>query len=143
MDEAYGLLCLSIYPDILFHFDGLKNPIQLCIKLYSLFGVHDEIRTHQLENELISLSPSSFESIERLFTKFKSHILMLKNVGLRRRNINLLFPSSQNWVLNTQFLCQLFMLLGLLFRIGKCILWVHFVIHWNSNKINWSRWVHL
>ena len=25
-DEAYGLLCLSIYRDLLFHLDGLTSP---------------------------------------------------------------------------------------------------------------------
>ena len=29
LDEAYGLLCLSISPDILFHLDGLTTPIQV------------------------------------------------------------------------------------------------------------------
>ena len=52
LDEAYGLLCLSISPDLLFHLDGLTTPNQLWTKLESLFGVQDEIRAHQLENEL-------------------------------------------------------------------------------------------
>ena len=51
MDEAYGLLCLSISLDILFHIDGLTTPNQACTKLESLFGVQDEISAHQLENE--------------------------------------------------------------------------------------------
>ena len=39
LDEAYGLLFLSIYIDILFHLDGLTTPNQLLTKLESLFGV--------------------------------------------------------------------------------------------------------
>ena len=77
LDEAYGLLFLSISTDILFHLDGLTTPNQLWTKLESLFGVQDEIRAHQLENELFSLSPSSFDSIEGFFKKFKSLVILL------------------------------------------------------------------
>ena len=47
LEEAYGLLCLSIYPDILFHIYGLTTPNQVCTQLESLFGVQDELRVHQ------------------------------------------------------------------------------------------------
>ena len=62
LDEAYGLLCLSISPYLLFHIYCLTTPNQVCTKLDSLFGVQDELRAHQLEIELFSLSPSNFES---------------------------------------------------------------------------------
>ena len=69
-DEAYGLLCISLFPKILFHLDALTNPNELCIKLESLFGKQYELRGHQLENELISLRQSEFETIEEFITKF-------------------------------------------------------------------------
>ena len=78
LDEAYLLPCLFIYPNILFHLDGFTTPNQVWTKLESLFRVQDAIRAHQLENELISFSPSSFESMEELFTKSNSLILTLK-----------------------------------------------------------------
>ena len=56
-DEAYGLLCLSISRDLIFHLDGLTSPDQVWEKLSDLFGKTDEMRGHQIENELISLSP--------------------------------------------------------------------------------------
>ena len=59
-DEAYGLLCLSIYRDLLFHLDGLTSPNEVWEKLVDIFGKTDEMRGYQIENELISLSPSSF-----------------------------------------------------------------------------------
>ena len=71
LDKAYGFLCLSISPDILFHLDCLTTPNQVWTKLEFLFGVQDEIRAHQFENELLSLSARNFDSIEGLFTKFK------------------------------------------------------------------------
>ena len=84
MDYSYWFLCLSIYPNIFFHLDGLTTPNRVWTNLESLFGVQDEIRAHQLKNELISLSPSSFESMEGFFTKFKSLILMLKQCGIEK-----------------------------------------------------------
>ena len=52
LDEAYGLLCLSISPDLLFHLDGLTTPNQVWTKLKSLFGFQDELRAHQSQQHL-------------------------------------------------------------------------------------------
>ena len=82
LDEAYGLIFLSIYLDILFHIDIFTTPNQVCTQLESLFGVQDELRVHQLEIELFSLIPSNFEYIEGLFTNFKSLFLILKKCGI-------------------------------------------------------------
>ena len=59
-DEAYGLLCLSISRDLLFHLDGLTSPNEVWENIADIFGKIDEMRGHQIKNELISLSPSSF-----------------------------------------------------------------------------------
>ena len=63
-DEAYGLLCLSISRDLLFHLDGLTSPNEVWENIVELFGKTDEMRGHQIKNELISLSPSNFESLQ-------------------------------------------------------------------------------
>ena len=70
-DEAYGLLCLSISRDLLFHLDGLTSPNEVWEKLVDIFGKTNEMRGHQIENELISLSPSSFESLQLYFPSLK------------------------------------------------------------------------
>ena len=67
-DEAYGLLCLSISKDLIFHLDGLKSPNEVWEKIIDLFRKTDEMRGHQIKNELISLSPSSFESLQLYFS---------------------------------------------------------------------------
>ena len=36
-DEAYGLLCLSISRDLLFHIDGLTSPNEVWENLFDLF----------------------------------------------------------------------------------------------------------
>ena len=74
-DEAYGLLFLSISRDLLFHLNGLKSPNEVWDKLEDIFGNTDEMRGHQIENQLISLSPSSFESLQLYFSKFKALVL--------------------------------------------------------------------
>ena len=74
-DEAYGLLCLSIYRDLLFHLDGLASMNEVWEKLADIFGKTDEMRGHQIEIELISLSPTSFESLQLYFSKFKALVL--------------------------------------------------------------------
>ena len=63
------------------------------------------------------------------------------SVGFIRRNIDRFFPYHHNWVLNTQFLCLLFMILCLLFLVRKCLLGVHSLTHWKRRNINWYRWV--
>jgi hypothetical protein len=56
MDEAFGLLCLSISPDLLFHIESATTPNKVWTTLEGLFGKQDVLRGHQLENELIALS---------------------------------------------------------------------------------------
>ena len=77
-DEAYGLLCLSISRDLLFHINSLTSPNEVWENLEEIFGKTDEMRGHQIENELISLSPGSFKSLQLYFSKFKALVLQLK-----------------------------------------------------------------
>ena len=75
LDDAYGFLCLSISRDILFHITGLKTLKEIWDKLASLFDKQDDLRIYQLENELISLNPDSFKTMNNFFTKFKHLVL--------------------------------------------------------------------
>ena len=85
-DEAYGLLCLSISKDLLFHLDGLTSPNEVWEKLVDLFGKRNEMRGHQIENELISLSPNSLESLQLYFSEFKALVLQLKQCGIEKKD---------------------------------------------------------
>ena len=42
------------------------------------------MRVHQLENELISLSPIHFRNLQELFTKFKSLLVELNACGVTK-----------------------------------------------------------
>ena len=81
LDEAFGMLSLSTLRELLFHIKILGTLNEFWIKFESLFGKTDKMRGHHLENELISLSPAHYETIEDFFTKFKELVLKLKNVS--------------------------------------------------------------
>ena len=78
LDEALGHLLSLVSQDLWFHILELKTPKLVWDKLASLFDKHDEMRIHQLENDLITLNPSNFESLNAFFTNFKNLIYLLK-----------------------------------------------------------------
>ena len=63
-DESRGLFGMSISTDLWFYISGIDEPDQALEKLESVFGKHNEIRGHQLENELGSLNPNDFSCIQ-------------------------------------------------------------------------------
>jgi hypothetical protein len=75
LDEAIGLICLSISRYLLFHVSRDTTPDVVWTTLEGLFDKQDAMRVHQLENELISLSPIHFSNLKELFTKFKSLLI--------------------------------------------------------------------
>ena len=74
-DEACGILCLSISRDLLLHLNRLTSLNEVWEKIENLFGKTYEMIGIQLENDLISLSPNSFESVQLYFSKFKALVL--------------------------------------------------------------------
>jgi hypothetical protein len=77
LDESIGLIFLSISTYILFHVSGATTPDVVWTTLEGLFGKKDAMRVHQLDNELISLSPSHFSNLQEFFTNFKSLLVEL------------------------------------------------------------------
>ena len=55
LDEAFRMICLSILRDIPFHVENITTHNEFWINLEELFEKKDEMRGHQLENELILL----------------------------------------------------------------------------------------
>ena len=86
LDEAFGYLCTHISRDLLFHLEGLRTPRESWENLEVLFGKQDELWGHIIENELIALHPSSFETIHQLFTKLKSLALQCRQSGIERKD---------------------------------------------------------
>ena len=82
MDEAFGILCLSICPELLFHVESCSTPNEVWKIFEELFGKQDEMQGHILENELNSLDPRNFENIQDFFTRYKALLVQLKGCGI-------------------------------------------------------------
>ena len=50
----------------------------------SVFGKHNEIWGHQLENELISLNPSDFSCIQDYLSKYKTFTLLCEECKIKK-----------------------------------------------------------
>lgn len=60
-----------------FHLQGIDAPDEAWEKLNTVFGIQNEIRAHQLENELLTLDPNTFSCMEDFITKFKTLRVLL------------------------------------------------------------------
>ena len=96
LDEAFDFMCTHISRDFLFHLKGLRTPKEAWDKLESLFCKQDELRGHILENDLITLQPSSLKSIHQFFTKYESPVLQCKQCGLERKDGQLVLSALRN-----------------------------------------------
>ena len=76
--------------DLLFHLTDLKSSKEIWDKLETLYRKHDDLRVYQLENELMSLQPSNFKSLNDFFTKFKHTVLLLKQCKVEKEDDQLI-----------------------------------------------------
>ena len=86
LDEAFGFICIHIFRELLFHLDGMKTPKEVWEKLESLFGKQDEPRSHITENEIIALQTNNFETIQQIFSKFKSIFMQCKQCVINKND---------------------------------------------------------
>ena len=125
-DEAFKYLCTYISRDLLFHLEGLRTPIESREKLDSLFNKQDELRGHIVENYLVSLHPSNFETIEQFFSKFKSLVLQCRQCGIERKDEQNVFPYSTKQALSTMYMSLCFIPSEKAFLIGNFLLQIPF-----------------
>ena len=85
---------MPISTDLRFHISGIDEPDKAWEKLECVFGKHNEIRGHQLENELISLNPNDFSCIQDY----------VQNAILRRNTNNVFIIFFPNLDLHILFL---------------------------------------
>ena len=90
-DQAHGLIVMSISPELRFHLDGEDSPVKAWAKLNNIFGIKNEIRAFQLENELLTLDPSTFPSIEDYLSKFKTLRLLLEGCNVSKEEDPLIY----------------------------------------------------
>ena len=75
----------------MFHLEGIDTPHEAWDQLENLFGKTNAIRGHQLENELISLDPNNFDTIQDFISKFKSLRLQLKDCNIEKKDEQLIY----------------------------------------------------
>jgi hypothetical protein len=81
-DKARGLIEMSISPNLRFHLQEIDNPDEASEKIKSVFGKPNIIRAHQLENQILTLSPNDFSSIEDYLSKFKTFIILCQECDI-------------------------------------------------------------
>ena len=75
---------MSIGQDLRFHIVNIDTPHEALDKLNTIFGIQNQIRAHQLENELLTLDPNNFSSIEDFLSKFKTLRLLLEGCKVKK-----------------------------------------------------------
>lgn len=79
MEEAFGLLLLSMSPEFCLHVFKCSTPNEVWTALKNLFENQVEMLAHILENKINSLDPNNFGSNQNFFMKFKSLLLQLND----------------------------------------------------------------
>ena len=77
---------MSISTDLRFHIFGIDEPDEACEQLESVFGKHNEIHGHQLENELLSLNPNDFSCIQDYLSKYKTLRLLCAECKIKKED---------------------------------------------------------
>ena len=85
-DKARGLMGMPISIDLWFHISRNDELDKDWEKLEAVFGKQNEIRGHQLENELISLNLSDFSCIQYYLSKYKNIILLCAYYKIKRED---------------------------------------------------------
>eukprot|EP00253_Pinus_taeda_P028273 PITA_28273 len=84
--QVRGLIGMSISPDLRFHIVELDAPDEAMKQITKVFGIKNELRAHQLENELLTFDPNNFSCIEDFLSKFKTIKLLLEGVKVKKED---------------------------------------------------------
>jgi hypothetical protein len=82
-DKARGLIGMYISHDLRFHLQEIDDPNEAWEKLESMFGKHNIIWAHQLENQILNLSPDYFSCIEDYLSNFKTLRILCEECTLK------------------------------------------------------------
>ena len=82
---------MSISPDLRFHIAELDTPNEAMEQINKVFGIKNELRAHQLENELLTLDPNNFSCIEDFLSKCKTLRYLLEGVKVKKEDSNLIY----------------------------------------------------
>ena len=90
-DQARGLIGMSIAQDLRFHILDIDTPNEALDKLNTVFGIQNEIRAHQLENEFLTLEPNNFSFVEDFLSKFKTLRDLLEGRKVKKEDGSLIY----------------------------------------------------
>ena len=82
---------MSISQDLQFHILDIDNPHEALGKLNTVFCIQNQIRVHQLENELLTLGPNNFSSIEDFLSRFKTLRVLLEGCKVKKEDGSLIY----------------------------------------------------
>jgi hypothetical protein len=82
-DEARGLIGMSISPNLRYNLQGIDDPEAAWGKIESVFGKLNIIRAQQLENQILTLSPSDFSCLGDYLSKFKTLRLLCEECKIK------------------------------------------------------------
>jgi hypothetical protein len=85
-DEAHGIIRMSISHDLRFHLQGLDAPNKAWEKFEFFFCKHNLIQSHQIENQIMNLSPNDFSCIEYYLSMFKTLIILCEECRIKLDN---------------------------------------------------------
>jgi hypothetical protein len=74
---------MSISPDLRFHLQGIDDPDEAWENIQFVFRKHKIIQAHQIENQILTLSPIEFSCIEDYLSKFKTLIILCAKCNIK------------------------------------------------------------
>ena len=77
---------MSISTDLRFHISEIDEPNIAWEKLEYVFAKHNEIRGHQLKNELLSLNPNDFSCSQDYLSKYKTFRLLCVECKIKKEH---------------------------------------------------------
>jgi len=77
---------MSISGDLWFHLQGVDKPDDTWKHMKIVFGKNNEVQSHQLEKQLISLNTDDLSCIENYLSKFETLKLLLEDCIIEKKD---------------------------------------------------------
>jgi hypothetical protein len=74
---------MPISPDLRYHLQEMDDLEEAWDKIESVFGKINIIRAQQLENQILTLSPSDFSCLGDYLSKFKTLIILCEECKIK------------------------------------------------------------
>ena len=88
---AIGTLRKYVHEDLIFHIDNCKIVKEAWDKFASLYAKVDKARDFELDENIMSLDPKEFDTIQDYMTKAHELMSMVKDYGINIEDENLIY----------------------------------------------------